>query len=173
MLLNCDVKEDSLDCKEIKPVHPKGNQCWIFIGWTDAEAETPILWPPDVNSWLIWKDLDAGKNWRREEKGMDNREWGGWRVSPTRWTWVWASSGSWWWTGKLGVLESMGLQRTGHDWMTELNWMPFAEIEMDVEIVILYEVSQTKGNIVWYCLYEESTKMIQNVIYKTETDSQT
>ena len=62
--------ESTLDCKEIQPVHPKGNQSWIFIGRTDAEAETPILWPPDVKSWLIWKDPDAGKDWRREEKQM-------------------------------------------------------------------------------------------------------
>ena len=61
--------ESPLDCKEIQPVNPKGNQSWILIGRTDAEAETPILWPPDVKSWLIWKDPDAGKNWRQEEKG--------------------------------------------------------------------------------------------------------
>ena len=60
--------ESPLDCKEIQPVHPKGNQSWIFIGRTDAEAETPILWPPDAKSWLIWKDPDAGKGWRQEEK---------------------------------------------------------------------------------------------------------
>ena len=63
-----------LDCKEIQPVHPKGNQYWIFIGRTDAEAETPILWPPDAKSWLIWKDPDAGKNWGQEEKGMTEDE---------------------------------------------------------------------------------------------------
>ena len=62
--------ESPLDCKEIQPVHPKGNQSWIFIGRTDVEAEAPILWPPDVKSWLIWKDPHAGKDWRREEKGM-------------------------------------------------------------------------------------------------------
>ena len=61
--------ESPLDCKEFQPIHPKGNQSWIFIGRTDAEAETPILWPPDVKSWLIWKDPDAGKDWRQEEKG--------------------------------------------------------------------------------------------------------
>ena len=61
--------ESSLDSKEIQPVYPKGNQCWIFIGRTDAEAETPIFWPPDVKNWLIWKDPDAGKDWRQEEKG--------------------------------------------------------------------------------------------------------
>ena len=67
--------ESPLDCKEIQPVHPKGNQSWVFIGSADVEAETPILWPPDAKSWLIWKDLDAGKNWRREEKGWQRMRW--------------------------------------------------------------------------------------------------
>ena len=66
--------ENPLDCKEIQPVLPKGNQSWIFIGKTDAQAETPILWPPDVNSWL-WKDPDAGKDWRQEEKGKTEDSW--------------------------------------------------------------------------------------------------
>ena len=66
--------ESPLDCKEIQPVHPKGNQSWIFIGRTDDEAETPILWPPYAKSWLIGKDPDAGKNWRQEEKGMTENE---------------------------------------------------------------------------------------------------
>ena len=78
MLLNCGVEEDSwespLDCKEIKPVNPKGNQSWIFIGRTDAEAETLILWPPDVKNWFIWKDPDAGNDWRQDEKGMTEDE---------------------------------------------------------------------------------------------------
>ena len=67
-----------LYCKEIQPVHPKGNQSWIFIGRTDAEVETPILWPPDVPNWLFRKDPDAGKDWRREEKGMTEDEVVGW-----------------------------------------------------------------------------------------------
>ena len=70
--------ESPLDSKEIQPVHPRGNQSWIFIGRTDAEAETPILWPPDVKNWLIWKDPDAGNNWRREEKGTTEDEMVGW-----------------------------------------------------------------------------------------------
>ena len=70
--------ESSLDCKEIQPVHPKGNQSWIFIGRTDAEAETPILWPPHVKNGLIWKDPDAGKDWRQEEKGTTEDETDGW-----------------------------------------------------------------------------------------------
>ena len=77
MLLNCGVGEDSwesLDCKEIQPVHPKGDQSWVFIGRTDVEAETPILWPPAMKSWLIWKDPDAEKDWRWEEKGTTENE---------------------------------------------------------------------------------------------------
>ena len=70
--------ESPLDCKGIQPVHPKGNQPWIFIGRTDAKAETPILWPPDAKNWLIGKDPDAGKDWRREEKGMTEDEMVGW-----------------------------------------------------------------------------------------------
>ena len=70
--------ESPLESKEIKPVHFKGNQSWIFIGRTDAEAETPILWPPDVKNWLIWKEPDAGKDWRREEKGTTEDEMVGW-----------------------------------------------------------------------------------------------
>ena len=66
--------ESLLDCKEIQPVHPKGDQSWVFIGRTDVEAETPILWPPDMKSWLIWKDPDAGKDWGQEEKGMTEDE---------------------------------------------------------------------------------------------------
>ena len=79
--LNCGVGEDSwesLGCKEIQPVHRKGNQSWIFIGRTDAKAETPILWPPDAKNWFIWKDPGARKGWRWEEKGMTEDEMVGW-----------------------------------------------------------------------------------------------
>ena len=72
------ILDSPLHCKEFQPVHPKGNQSWLFIGRTDAEVETPILWPPDAKSWLIWKDPDAGKDWRREEKGMTEDEMVGW-----------------------------------------------------------------------------------------------
>ena len=94
--------ESPLDSKEIKLVNPKGNQSWIFIGRTDAEAETPILWPPDAKKWLIWKDPHAGKDWRWEETGTIG--WDGWMASLTGWTWVWVNSGSWWWTERPGVL---------------------------------------------------------------------
>ena len=72
------ILESLLDCKEIQPVNSKGNQSWIFIGRTDAEAETPILWPPDAENWLIWKDPDSGKDWGQEEKGMTEDEMVGW-----------------------------------------------------------------------------------------------
>ena len=102
--------ESPLDSKEIQPVHPKGNQSWIFIGRTNAEAETPIFWPPDV------------KNWLRVGGEGENRGWDGWMASWTQWTWVWVNSGSWWWTGRPGILQSMRLQRVGHEWATELFW---------------------------------------------------
>ena len=80
--------ESSLDYKEIQPIHPKGNQSSIFIGRTDGEAETPIFWPPDAKSWLIWKEPDAAKDWGQEEKGTIEDEMAGW---PTQWTWVWVT----------------------------------------------------------------------------------
>ena len=121
--------ESLLNWEEIQPVHPKGNQSWLFIGKTDAKAETPILWPPDVKNWLIWKESDAGKDWRQEKKGTAEDEMG-WMASPTQWTWVWVNSRSWWWTRRPGMLQSMGSQRIGHDWATELtdwltNWLIF------------------------------------------------
>ena len=113
--------ESPLDCKEIQPVYPKGNQSWMFTGRTDAEAETPILWPPDAKSWLIWKDPDAGKDRRWEEKGMTEDEMV--MASLTQWTWVWVNSWSWWWTGRAGMLQSMRSQSQAwlSNW-TELNW---------------------------------------------------
>ena len=72
--------ESPLDCKEIQPVHPKGNQSWMFTGRTDAEAETSVLWPPDVKNWFIWKVPDAGKDWRREEKGTTEDEMVRWHL---------------------------------------------------------------------------------------------
>ena len=108
--------ESPLDCKEIKPVSPKGNQCWIFLGGTDAESEAPILWPPDMKSQLITKDLMLGKIEGRRRRGwMLEDEMVGWHQPPTQWTWVWISSGSWWWPGEPGMLQSMGSQRVRHN----------------------------------------------------------
>ena len=112
--------ESPLYYKEIQPVHPKWDQSWVLIRSTEVEAETPVLWPPHVKSWLIGKDPDAGRDWGRREG--DDRGWDGWMTSLTRWIWTWVNSGSWWWTGRPGVLRFMGSQRVGHDWVTELNW---------------------------------------------------
>ena len=119
MLLNCGVGEDSLESLGLQgdqPTNPKGNQSWIFIGRTDAKAEAPILWPPDAKNWLIGKDADAGKHWRQEEKGTREDEMS--ITDSTQWTWVRASSGSWWWIGKPGMLLSMGSQ----SWTWLSNW---------------------------------------------------
>ena len=117
--------ESPLDCKEIQPVHPKGDQSWVFIGRTDAEAETPVL-ATSCEELTHWK-----RSWRWEGLGAreaDDRGWGGWMASPTWWTWVLVNSGSWWWTGRPAVLWFMGSQRVGHDWVTELNWTePFLD----------------------------------------------
>ena len=97
---------------------------------TDAEAETPILWPLHVKSWLIGKDPDAGKDWGQEEKGTTEDEMAGWhhRLDEHE---VWVNSGSWWWTGRPGVLRFMGSQRVRHNWATELNW---TEVQEDTRI---------------------------------------
>ena len=110
--------ESPLDCKEIQPVHPKGDQSWVFTGKTAVEAETPVLCPTDAKSWLIWKDPDAGKDWGQEEKGMTEDEMAGWHhwFNGHGWT-----PGSCWWIGRPGVLWFMGLKRVGHNWSTELN----------------------------------------------------
>ena len=107
--------ESPFDYKEIQTVNPKGNQPWIFIGRTDAEAETPTFWPPDVK---IFPSIfpDAGKDWRKEEKSTTEDKMVGWHH---RWIWIWANSRSWWWTGKPGVLQSTGLQRVAHNLATE------------------------------------------------------
>ena len=137
MLLNCGVGEtleSPLDCKEIQPVHPKGNQSWKFIGRTDADAEIPILWPPwyeEPTHWKrpwCWEKLSAGG-------GGDDRGWNGWMSSPTWWTWVWVGSRSWWWTGKPGVLQSIGSQ----GWTRLSDW---TELEF-ISILIFFYLTVT------------------------------
>ena len=112
--------ESSLDCMEIDPGHPKVNQSWIHIGRTDVETNYNILatWCEELTHWKrpwCWERLKVA--------GEGDDRWDGWMASPTLWTWVWVSPGSWWWTGKPGILESMGLQRVRHDWSTELRLM--------------------------------------------------
>ena len=140
MLLNYGAEEDfwnPLNYLDIKPVNLKGNQPWIFVGRTDAEDEALILWLPDTKSRLIGKDPDAGQDWGQEEKGMTEDEMG-WMASPTRWTLVWVNSGSWWWTGRSGMLQSMGSQRIGHDWATELNWSESRTVKTTIELLLFW-----------------------------------
>ena len=110
--------ESPLDYKEIQLVYPKGNQPWIFIGRTDAEAAAPIVWPPDETNWLIRKRLWCWERLKTRGEG-DDRGWDGWMASPTWWTWVWVNLGSRWWTGRSGLLQSMGSQRIEHVLTTE------------------------------------------------------
>ena len=115
-----NTPESHLDCKEIKPLNPKGNQFWIFIGKTDYEAEVPILWSPDVKNWLIWKDPDSRKDWREEDKGTTEAEMVGWH----HWFSGYGSeqaSGDSEGQGSLACSSPWGSQRVRHDWVTALN----------------------------------------------------
>ena len=118
--------ESPLDCKEIQPVYPKGNQSWMVIGRTDAEAETLTIWPPDVKNWLIFRDPDAGKDWKQEEKGMAEDDIVGWHHQLNGHEFLQAlgvDDGQ----GSL-VCQSVGLQRVRHDRTAELNWDEFKTI---------------------------------------------
>ena len=122
MLLNCGDRGDSwesLELQEIQPVHLKGDRSWVFTGRTDVEAETPILWPPDVKSWLIWKDPDAGKDWGKEEKGMTEDEMVGWhhQLNGHEFGWTpWVGDGQ----GGLECCSSWGCKEL--DTTEWLNW---------------------------------------------------
>ena len=115
--------ESPLDCKEIQPVHSKGDQSWVFFGRTDAKAETPILWPPHAKSWLFGKDPDAGRDWGQAEKGTTEDEMAGWHHWLNGHGFLWTLGlWVWWWTGRPDMLQFMESQIVGHDWATKLNW---------------------------------------------------
>ena len=117
--------ESPLDNKEIQPVHPKGNQSWIFIGRTDAEAETSILWPPDAKNWLIWKDLILGKIEGRRRRAWQRMRWFDGITDSMNMS----LSGLWQlvWTGRPGMLQSLGPQES--DKTEQLNWVQSSEVD--------------------------------------------
>ena len=132
--------ESPLDCKEIQPFHPKGDQSWVFIGRTDVETETPIFWPPDVKNWLIWKDPYAGKDWRQEEKGMTEDEIVRWyhQLNGHEFGWtleVGDGQGGPAWCGSWGRKE---LDMT--EWLnwTELNYRALSLCENFLLIFVTY-----------------------------------
>ena len=143
--------ESPLYCKEIQPVHPIGNQSCIH--WKDCcwswNSNTLDTWCKELTPWKrrwCWERLKAGGE-------GDDRGWDGWMASPTRCTWVWANSKSWWWTGKAGVLQSMGLQRVRHGWVTELNWTETLVIPSPVKVIDPCNTSQCFLVSVFWMLY--------------------
>ena len=136
--------ESPLGCREIQPVHSKGNQSWVFIGRTDAKAETPILWPPHAKNWLIGKDSDAGRDWGQEEKRTTEDEMPGWHH--------WLNGHEFGQTlgvgdgqGGLTCCDSWGL-KIRHDWVTELNWTELRLVQCRVGTNLQFVKNKTNGN---------------------------
>ena len=133
--------ESPLDFEEIQPVHPKGDQSWVFIGRTDVEAETPVLWPPDVKSWLIWKDPDAGKDWGQEEKGTTEDEMVGWhhRLTGHGFGWILGVG-----DGQEGLVccRSWGHKELDMTEWNELNWIEkdLSRKAMEIYLLIFAEL---------------------------------
>ena len=160
--------ESPLDCKEIHPVHPKGNQSWIFTGRTDVEAESQILGhlmrrTDSLEKTLMLKETEGTR--RRGDGG-----WGGWMVSPTWWTWVWVSSGIWWYTGKPGMLQSTGSQKS-RKWLSDwTDWTERLEMIWTKSLVhyqVYIKVTHTKIDIIlnnsqriWHCLHHKNQHSI-------------
>ena len=131
--------ESPLGCKEIQPVHPKGNQSWVFIGRTDIEAETPILWPADAKSWLIGKDPDAGKDWRQEEKGTPEDEMVGWhhRLDGHGFGWTPGVGDG---QGGLACCSPWGCSWT---WLSDWTELNTPKKKKNLEPTVLHNTSQT------------------------------
>ena len=156
--------ESPLDCKEIQPVHPKGDQSWMFIVRTDVEAKNPILWPPDEKSWLIWKDPDAGKDWGQEEKGMTNKEMVGWHH--------WLDGHGFVWTpgvgdgrGGMACCDSWG--RKELDMTKQLNW---ADRRVLHSLINELAVPQTVQHLSYHPVDEKSRSFFppnRNVVFLT------
>ena len=156
MLLNCGVGEDSWESLGLQgdPTSPSEKKSVLNIHWKDW------CWSWNSSILATWSEelthLKRPWCWERlRARGEgDDRSWDGWMASPTQWTWVWVNSGSWWWTGRPGMLQSMGLQRAGHDWATELNWCSIPETKI---ILYIKYISVKKRNVLkffgWYCGY--------------------
>ena len=127
--------ESPLDCKEIQPVHPKGDQSWVFIGRTDAEAEMPILWPPDAKSWLVGKDPDAGKDWGQEEKGMTEDEMVGWHHRLNGHGFGWTPGAG---DGQGGLACCGSWSRKELDTTEHLNWTDYPRIYNTFKLIYIY-----------------------------------
>ena len=143
--------ESPLDCKEIQPVYPKGNQSWIFIGNTDAEAETPILWPPDAKSWLIGKDPDAGKDWRQEDKGTTEVEMAGWHYRLNGHGFGWTPGVG---DGQGGLVCCGSWGRKESDTTERLNWTEDTECVW----ILLLVCKMGKRIVIWCSCFENSVR---------------
>ena len=156
--------ESPLDCKEIQPVHSERDQRWVFSGRTDAKTETPVLWPPHVNSWLIWKDSDAGRDWGQEEKGTTEDMMAGWhhRLDGREFEWTPGDGDG---LGGLACCDSWGC-RVRHDWVTqlteaasadtmvtihmsEIRLVPQARVLILKSVAFLWDYMQTKIVFLW------------------------
>ena len=146
--------ESPFDCKEVQPVHPKGDQSWVFIGRTDVEAETSILWPPDAKSWLIWKDPDAGKDWGQEEKGMTEDEIVGWHH--------WLNGHGFGWTegvgngqGGLACCGSWGHKEL--DTTEQLNWTELNKESSFQENRIFSTNEAGRKKLIFFVLFDQES----------------
>ena len=143
--------ESPLDCKEIQPVHPKGDQSQVFIGGTDVEAETPILWPPDAKSWLIWKDPDAGKDWRQEEKGMTEDEMVEWHHQLSGHEFGWTPGAG----DGQGVLACCG--SWGHKELDTTEWLNRTELKDPPSYIVCHvEISTSLIIHSWAFLFKDA-----------------
>ena len=132
--------ESPLDCKDIHPVHSEGDQPWVGIGGTDAKAETPILWPPDAKSWLIWKDPNGGKDWRWEEKGTTENEMVGWHHQLNGREFEYTPGVG---DGQGGLeYHSPWRHRVGHDWAIELNWQVTCVFFGQTHLIAIGDISE-------------------------------